>query len=52
MPTQDVLLDAYSLKILQALQRDSRQTIQQLAEQVGLSATPCWKRIRRWKTPA
>ena len=46
MPTQDVLLDAFSLKILQALQRDSRQTIQQLAEQVGLSATPCWKRIR------
>ena len=46
MPTQDILLDAYSLKILQALQRDSRQTIQQLAEQVGLSATPCWKRIK------
>ena len=46
MPEQDILLDAYSLAILQELQRDSRQTIQQLAEQVGLSATPCWKRIK------
>ena len=46
MPTQDVLLDAYSQKILQELQRDARQTIQQLAERVGLSATPCWKRIK------
>lgn len=39
-------LDAYSLKILAALQRDARQTVQQLAEAVGLSATPCWKRIK------
>ena len=46
MPTQDVLLDTYSLKILHELQRDARQTIQQLAERVGLSATPCWKRIK------
>ena len=46
MPTQDVLLDAYSLKILDELQRDARQTIQQIAERVGLSATPCWKRIK------
>ena len=46
MPTQDVLLDSYSLKILQELQHDARQTIQQLAERVGLSAPPCWKRIK------
>jgi len=46
MPTQDVLLDAYSLKILHELQHDARLTIQQLAERVGLSATPCWKRIK------
>ncbi|HEU4460473.1 MAG TPA: Lrp/AsnC family transcriptional regulator [Methylibium sp.] len=39
-------LDAYSLKLLIELQRDSRQTVQQLSEAVGLSATPCWKRIR------
>ena len=46
MPTQDILLDAYSLKILHELQHDARLTIQQLSERVGLSATPCWKRIK------
>ena len=39
-------LDAASLRILQELQRDARQTVQQIAEQVGLSSTPCWKRIK------
>ena len=39
-------LDAYSLKILAELQRDSRQTVQQISDAVGLSATPCWKRIK------
>ncbi|MFL6664146.1 MAG: AsnC family transcriptional regulator, partial [Rhizobacter sp.] len=38
-------LDAHSLKILVELQRDARKTVQQLSEAVGLSATPCWKRI-------
>ena len=32
--------------ILQALQADSRQSTQQLADQVGLSATPVWRRIK------
>lgn len=32
--------------ILQALQRDGSLSAQQLAEQVGLSATPVWRRIR------
>jgi len=41
-----VLLDGYSLKILSELQRDSRQTVQQLSAAVGLSPTPCWKRIK------
>lgn len=38
--------DAYSLKILEALQEDSRMTVQQISERVGLSSTPCWKRIK------
>jgi Lrp/AsnC family leucine-responsive transcriptional regulator len=46
MNDDSVLLDSHSLKILFELQRDSRQTIQQIAEAVGLSATPCWKRIK------
>lgn len=41
-----MILDSYSLAILRELQRDARQTVQQVAERVGLSATPCWKRIK------
>jgi Lrp/AsnC family transcriptional regulator, leucine-responsive regulatory protein len=41
-----VLLDAYSVKILLELQRDARQTVQQLSASVGLSPTPCWKRVK------
>jgi Lrp/AsnC family transcriptional regulator of ectoine degradation len=35
-------LDATDLKILDAIQRDGRITKLKLAEQVGLSPTPCW----------
>ncbi|MBL8286878.1 MAG: Lrp/AsnC family transcriptional regulator [Rubrivivax sp.] len=42
----DASLDAYSLAILAELLRDARQTIQQIADKVGLSASPCWKRIK------
>lgn len=44
--SEEIVLDRYSLVILSELQRDSRQTVQQLAERVGLSATPCWKRVK------
>ena len=40
-----VSLDEHCLKILSALQHDGRQTVQQISEAVGLSPTPCWKRI-------
>jgi DNA-binding Lrp family transcriptional regulator len=46
MEADPVLLDAHSLKILFELQRDARQTVQQISEAVGLSPTPCWKRIK------
>ena len=39
-------LDRFSLALLAELQRDARQTVQQLADAVGLSPTPCWKRIK------
>lgn len=39
-------LDPYSHRLLQALMRDSRQTVQELADAVGLSTSPCWKRIK------
>ena len=40
------VLDDKDRAILVELQRDSRQTVQQLAAAVGLSATPCWKRVK------
>jgi Lrp/AsnC family transcriptional regulator, leucine-responsive regulatory protein len=39
-------LDRYDRLLLSELQRDSRQTVQQLAAAVGLSSTPCWKRVK------
>jgi len=39
-------LDRHDVVLLNELQRDSRQTVQQLAERVGLSNTPCWKRVK------
>ena len=46
MSENPVLLDRYSRAILGELQRDSRLTVQQIADAVGLSSTPCWKRIK------
>ena len=40
-------LDAIDLKILDAIQRDGRITKLALAEQVGLSPTPCWMRLAK-----
>lgn len=40
------MIDSHSLKILEALQEDTRLTVAQIAQRVGLSATPCWKRIK------
>ncbi|WP_077036035.1 Lrp/AsnC family transcriptional regulator [Pelomonas sp. KK5] len=38
--------DRATRQILEALQADSRQSTQQLAERVGLSATPVWRRVK------
>ncbi|EJL32148.1 Lrp/AsnC family transcriptional regulator [Novosphingobium sp. AP12] len=40
-------LDPFERKILRELQRDANQTTAQIAERVGLSASPCWRRIDR-----
>jgi Lrp/AsnC family leucine-responsive transcriptional regulator len=39
-------LDATDRRILRALQKDGRLSIVALAEQVGLSATPCQRRVK------
>ena len=40
-------LDRIDIKILAALQRNGRMTIQKLAGMVGLTARPCLERVRR-----
>jgi Lrp/AsnC family transcriptional regulator len=40
-------MDAIDRKILDLLQRDATHSIADVAERVGLSQTPCWKRIQR-----
>ncbi|AIA73505.1 MAG: Lrp/AsnC family transcriptional regulator [Gammaproteobacteria bacterium] len=40
-------MDRFDLKILEQLQRDDSLSIAQLAEGVGLSVTPCWRRIQK-----
>ncbi|CEP37176.1 Lrp/AsnC family transcriptional regulator [Halomonas sp. AOP13-D3-9] len=42
-----MLIDRFDLKILEQLQRDDTLSIAQLAEGIGLSVTPCWRRIQR-----
>lgn len=37
--------DKYEWRIMQALQENGRLTNQELSERVGLSSTPCWRRL-------
>lgn len=45
--TETVNLDRYEKKILRLLQEDASLSTAALAEKVGLSASPCWRRIDR-----
>ena len=40
-------MDQIDRRILKALQADARMSNQQLAEVVGLSVSPCWRRVKR-----
>jgi Lrp/AsnC family transcriptional regulator len=40
-------MDVIDRKILDILQRDTALSIAEIADRVGLSQTPCWKRIQR-----
>ena len=40
-------LDRIDIAILECLQRDARMSLQELSAQVGLTASPCWTRIKR-----
>ena len=41
-----LVLDAYDWRIIEELQRDGRATNQALAEMIGLSPSPCLRRVR------
>lgn len=40
-------MNKIDIAILKALVRNSRASLQEIGAQVGLSATPCWNRIKR-----
>jgi Lrp/AsnC family transcriptional regulator len=40
-------MDEFDKKILSCLQADSRIPLAELAQAVGLSTTPCWRRIQK-----
>lgn len=40
-------LSAVDMKILALLQDDARMTNQTLADDIGMSASPCWRRVRK-----
>ena len=46
---EPVRLDALDRKILAELQRDSGQSLEEIARAVGSSKTPVWNRIRRMR---
>ncbi|MCU4349894.1 Lrp/AsnC family transcriptional regulator [Acinetobacter ursingii] len=50
MNSTEHTLDRIDRKILSALRQNGRLTIAQLSEQVGLSSSPCWTRLKRLET--
>jgi len=46
MPKIPMNLDNYDRRILEALQEDGRITNQELADRIGLSPSPCLRRVR------
>ncbi|MCC2635099.1 MAG: transcriptional regulator, AsnC family, partial [Ramlibacter sp.] len=40
-------MDPIDRKILKVLQQDARASLQQIGQAVGLSASPCWERIKK-----
>ena len=43
-------LDLLDRKILSALRQDGRLSMNELAQKVGLSTSPCWTRVKRLET--
>src|ERR1051325_7615401 len=47
LPEANRRLDAIDRKILTVLQEDASLSVAEIGDRVGLSSTPCWKRIQR-----
>ncbi len=45
--TKKITIDLIDRKILGLLQEDATLSIAEISDRVGLSQTPCWKRIKR-----
>lgn len=43
------MLDDVDLKILALIQKNSGLPLSEISKRVGMSATPCWNRIKKWK---
>jgi len=41
------MLDAIDIKILSILQKDCTVSVAEIGKEVGLSTTPCWRRIQK-----
>jgi DNA-binding Lrp family transcriptional regulator len=41
------ILDAVDARILDLIQHDAGLSVAEIAERVGLSSSPCWRRIKR-----
>ncbi|MBL4719933.1 MAG: Lrp/AsnC family transcriptional regulator [Alphaproteobacteria bacterium] len=49
MIEKNISFDEWEIKILLILQEDASLSIAELAQRVGLSQTPCWRRVKRLK---
>lgn len=45
--SKDYQLDDFDLKILRIMQSDAEISMQDLGDKIGLSHTPCWRRVKR-----
>lgn len=43
---ENTSIDRFDVRILTNLQENGRLTVQELAERIGLSSTPTWKRVK------
>ncbi len=50
MAEKKMKLDKFDIEILKILQRDATVSMAELSQHVGLSHTPCWRRVKRMET--